>query len=79
MDAADHEPERGVFRVGGHVAQSRPALEHGILDGTNAPDLVMVIHDPQGVEAGAVGGFNYPRQGPADRGIAARPGERRYL
>jgi hypothetical protein len=56
VDAADHQPESGALAMGGHEAERRPALEHGLELRARAADLPEVVHHPDGVEASAVGG-----------------------
>ncbi len=67
MDAADHEPEPGARRVGGQVAERRPALEHRIGRRTDATDLEEVVHDPDRVEADVVGDAGDAGEGRPDR------------
>jgi hypothetical protein len=79
VHAADHQPERRVSGMCGHVAEGRPAFEHRVLGRADAPDLEEVVHDPERVEAGRVGRLDDARQGGADGGSAAGPGERGNL
>ena len=71
VDAADHESEARPARVGGQEAEGRPALEHRVLGRPEAADLEEVVHDPDGVEAGVVGGARDAGEGRPDRRRAA--------
>ena len=76
VDAADHQPETRPFGLGGHEPERRPALEHRVLDRTDAPDLEEVVHDPERIEADLVGLAHDVAEGRADGRGPARPGER---
>ena len=74
-DGTDHQPQARALRVAGHEAERGHALEHRLLELAHAADLEQVVHDPDRVEAGIVGRAADARQGRADLGVAAGPGE----
>src|SRR3954471_14683888 len=76
MDAADHQPEPGATGVRGEEAKRCPALEHRIRGRPDAADLEEVVHDPDRIEAGVVGGTSDPRERRCDRLRATGPIER---
>ena len=79
VDAAHHQPQRRLLRMGRHVAQGSPAFEHRLLGLPDAADLVEVVHHPQRGEAGRVGCLGDASESRADGRIAARPCERGNL
>jgi hypothetical protein len=75
VDAADHEADARPLGVGGDEAERGLALEHRRFGRAAAANLEEVVHDPDRVEADAVGGARHAREGRTDRGSAAGPGE----
>ena len=65
--------------VGGQEAEGSVGLQHRFLGSANPPDLEEVVHDPDRVVAGAVGGPGDLGEGGPDLGRTARPCERRNL
>ena len=75
MDAADHQAESRALGVGRDEAERRLPLEHRRLRRAEASDLEEVVHDPDRVEAGVVGGARHARERGTDGLRAAGPGE----
>ena|GEM_PF-4124241 len=75
MDAADHEPDAGARCMSRDKTQGGLPLEHRRLGRAEGPDLEEVIHHPDRVETGVIGGARNSRQRRTDLGRATGPGE----
>ncbi len=75
VDPADHESQARPLAVRRHEAERGLALEHRRLWRPVAADLEEMVHDPDRVEAGIIGGPHDPREGRADGSRTAGPGE----
>src|SRR5579859_1101553 len=73
--AGDHGAEPDVVGDASGKRQRTPAFEHLVFGGADGTDLKEVVHDPQAIEAGALGAASDLGEGVTEDAGATRPCE----